>query len=433
MKTDKIPFAKDLWIDYDFKNSKYTLNELVIGPTGAGKSYKAVLSKLTHTYNSSLVVPLSKKESIVLFSEEFRNRGYEVEIIDLVNPENSTVAYDPLDYVRNDRDIVNLSSRIISACSRSRDVAATEDPYWNESAAKIVSAIVGLARMNSIDAGIRPSFCDVKLLHRTLVPRERNGQFSSSLDTIFDEAAIRHPYNIASENWKVIKGLSMRTASCIMSIVNNKLSDFFDDTILEAMKKEKRISFRDLGKKKTLLFIYVPPYNNSLKTYLNLLYGDMMEDLFKAAQEEDNGSLPVHTEIIFDDFFCSKIEHFEDYISIMRAANMSCTLLLQDLSQLEGLYGKYAADTIRNNCPLYTYFGGGNDLQTCRDVAERLNVPLKKVMELPVGNIVVFRPGAEPYVGERYPVLEDPEYRKILSRKKKEDKQPENNDKEELA
>lgn len=68
-------------------------------------------------------------------------------------------------------------------------------------------------------------------------------------------------------------------------------------------------------------------------------------------------------------------------------------LMIQSESQL--MQG-YAEDgkTIIANCDTYVYMGG-NDVGTAQAVAERLDIPVKKVLSMPVGSNWIFRRGEE--------------------------------------
>ena len=58
---------------------------------------------------------------------------------------------------------------------------------------------------------------------------------------------------------------------------------------------------------------------------------------------------------------------------------------------------------------------GGMDIETCRNVALRMNWPLHKVLSLPLETVAVFRRGADPYIGRRYQTYKDPVYQKIMN------------------
>ena len=62
---------------------------------------------------------------------------------------------------------------------------------------------------------------------------------------------------------------------------------------------------------------------------------------------------------------------------------------------------------------------GGLDLPTCQDIAVRANVPLEKVLNMPLGKIYVFERGKKAVYTDRYHTLEDPVYIMMEEQKKK--------------
>ena len=91
---------------------------------------------------------------------------------------------------------------------------------------------------------------------------------------------------------------------------------------------------------------------------------------------------------------------------------MSAIILLQSESLLERMYTYEVATTIINNCDTYVYMGG-MDLQTSKNVSNRLNCPLEDVLYMPIGTVAVFRRGQKPIVTKRYPVQEHPLYQQV--------------------
>ena len=75
-------------------------------------------------------------------------------------------------------------------------------------------------------------------------------------------------------------------------------------------------------------------------------------------------------------------------------------LMIQAESQLESAYGDDGR-TIIGNCDTYVYLGG-NDVGTAKSVAERCDIPAKKVLNMPVGMNWIFRRGQSPVYGENY-------------------------------
>ena len=139
----------------------------------------------------------------------------------------------------------------------------------------------------------------------------------------------------------------------------------------------------------------------------------MFKQLFEYAESLPTGKLPIPVSVLADDFATgSRILNFPEYISIFREKQISVMLLLQSESQLEKMYGYEDAITIIENCDTYVYMGGMS-LKTCRNISERLNLPLDEVLYMPLGNEVIFRRGQRPIQTQRYNILKNRMYQKI--------------------
>lgn len=405
--------ADGLVLPTDFEKTGINLNELVVGPTGCGKSFSNAYSRLVHTYDSSVVVPIAKRQLKDTFSKMFEKRGYKVIDLDFTHPERCKIGYDPMDYIKTDEDVIQTARNLIGGISKNQH--GDIDPYWNDSATSILAAEIALMRLLAKDAGRKCSFSEVIKFHRTITLSLKGDVSQTTVDNHFHFAEKKYPGNQASALWRTVEGLAQRTASCIFSIVNNALDKIFSDAILAMTTKNERIHFPALGREKIALFVTTSPMNQTLNSFINLMYADLFRSLFETAQRRYDGRLKVPVHIICDDFACgSKILGFEEYISIFRAAGMSVTLLLQSETQLAAMYGENAATTIINNCDTYVYMGG-MDIKTCQNISMRINKPLDKVMSMPLEQVFVFRRGSAPVIARRYQILEDEEYKTAIN------------------
>lgn len=405
-KKDTTCLAEGIIYPADSSLTGLNLNEIIVGGTGSGKSVSNAYSRLLHTNESSMVVPIAKRALMEKFKGMFEERGYKTFVLDFTHPEKSDAGYDPLQYVKNDQDAVRLARDLVSATSQA------PDPYWDNSAASVLAAEIIYVKLMEE----KSTFADVVKLHRSMIVKPKKDLFASSLDELFDVAEALFPGNQATRLWDTIKGLAMKTASCILSVVNTAVDKIFSEKVLDMVNSERRVCFREIGRRKTALFVLNSSMDKGLLTLVNIMYSDLFRELFEEAEEKPEGRLDVPVHIICDDFACTgKINDFEDYISIFRASGISVTLLLQSESQLASMYGNGAATTIINNCDTYVYLGG-MDIHTCENIAKRMNKPLDRVLSLPLETAVVFRRGTPHIVARRYQTLDDPIYKELLEK-----------------
>ena len=77
-------------------------------------------------------------------------------------------------------------------------------------------------------------------------------------------------------------------------------------------------------------------------------------------------------------------------------------LMIQAEAQLFDQFGDNGY-TIISNCDTYVYLGG-NDIKTAKAVSERSNIPLHRVLNMPIETNWVFRRGSEPVNGINYDI-----------------------------
>ena len=400
---DKTCLAEGLVIP-DIPDAEGNKNIIVARTTGCGKSVSVIYSKLLHTYEASIIVPIAKADVMKKFSVLMKNRGYRVEVMDFINPQNSTVCYEPLDYLRSEEDIKNFASNLVGTAG-TRNIEA----YWYEAAVNVISVEILLIMKNAEYAGKRAKFTDVVRLHQSL--RLYGGELAyTTLDVFVKLAQQMYPETNIRQLYSVLSGIAPKTASYILSIVNNAYSSTFTESVLKNIRQSKAFNIEEIGQKKTVLFVLSSAMNKAAHRFINLFYAQIFKSLFEYAEKLETGRMPRPVHVLCDDFCCGcVIKDMDAYISIMRSTGVDVFLLIQSEAQLRALYGDYAAQTILDNCDTYIYMGG-NDIATARSVAERINKSVSTVLSLPLEQVIVMRRGHKPVTAHRYRTFEDTVY-----------------------
>lgn len=405
---DRVILGENAVFSTDCSKTQLNNNVLVCGSSGSGKTMSISEPRLLYTHHSSLIMTLSKRKLIARYSRLFRGRGYQVWDLNFASPEKSGIAYDPLQYLKSWMDVTYLAEAVVMADSRKNDSKA--DPYWNQTAVSLLSALISYVLMTKEQG----SMADVIHLFQNLKMKPDDGMITTTIDSNFELLRKADPHCFAVSCWDSFRQTPIRTSGCIYSTLGAMLDKVFTPQLCKMMKQAEKIDFQELSHEKTLLFVTTSPVNSALNTFANIFYSQMFKELFEIGEANENGRLdrPVH--ILCDDFACgAKILNFAEYISIFREKGISVTMMLQSESQLEAIYGGGDATTIINNSDTYIYLGG-IDLQTAKSVSQRLNEPLDDVLFMPVGKEYIFRRGQKPIATARYDILGDREYQELM-------------------
>ena len=404
---DKVVYGENCIYSTDCLETGLNNNAIISGPSGSGKTMSITESCLLETYERSLVVTVTKRRIVNKYTALLKKRGYEVQDLDFVHPDKGDIGYDPLRQVKSYQDITFLAESIVK--SNPRKERSNADPYWDDTAISLLSAEIAYTLMSKK----HPSFSDVLDMHDRLNFKEDGGQISTSYDDEFAALAKKDPTCFAVTCWKSFSMTPIKTASCIFGALNTAIDTIFSPDLRKMMSMSRQVDFKDLGRRKTVLFVTTSPVNPALHCFVNMFYGHIFKQLFEFAENQPNGTLPVPVHVIADDFATgSRILNFAEYISIFREKKISATLLLQSESQLESMYGTDDATTIINNCDTYVYMGG-MDIKTAHHISVRLNMPIDDVLYMPLGQIVMFRRGQRPVITQRYNILENELYQQV--------------------
>ena len=412
MIRDLTCIAENMVYPADPEKTGINLNEIIVGATGCGKSMSIAYPRLANTFDSSIVVPITKRAIMDKFARTFKKRGYRVEVIDFAEPENSTIGYDPLDFMKSEEDALQIAKTIVESDVK---VHTNADPFWNQSAESVIAGLILLLKENEKYGGKKATFADVTEMFRNIIIGGSGSKIKTNLDVFFSELEKRESGSQAAFMWQTFVSAPEKTGNTIYCCANNAMDKYMSRNIKNLVTNENRICFRELGKGKTILFIRTSPVNKVMNCFVNMMYSDMFRDMFEYAESNSNGRMDVPVHVICDDFACgTRILDFENYISIFRAAGISVSILVQSESQLNDIYGECGGKTILNNCDTYIYMGG-MDYETCRSISLKTNKPIEKIVGLPKEQIIVFRRGEMPVMAKRYQTLSDPEYIKVMS------------------
>ena len=141
------------------------------------------------------------------------------------------------------------------------------------------------------------------------------------------------------------------TKGSILSVFNQKIQLFSSRDNLSEMLSRSDFDMEDIGRKKTAVFIVVQDEKKTYHPLVTIFLKQCYETLIRVAQEESGGKLKYRTNFLMDEFAnMPPLSDVDAMVSAARSRNIRLSFIIQNFSQLNDVYGKEKAETIRGNC-----------------------------------------------------------------------------------
>ena len=381
---------------------KQNANNLVIGAPGTGKSRGFVIPNLCEANNESLLVLDPKGELYSITHKMMEEKGYKVQVLDFDNPQKSPTYYNPLSFIKTQDDVIKFSEIMVSD-------TFTHDKFWPDTARILCNAITSY--LVSYVPKHQCVLTSIEKFLRVAAPNENNPEAETKLDKIMEETA---PYNAwCNSQYKLVRTAATRTMKSIVITLVAEFCGLLTEEVVELTSKNT-IDPLSFCEEKTVLYVKCSDTDRSKDKLVALFFLQFLQEIYRIADESPSRSLnrPVH--IILDDMGANlKIPSLDCMIATSRGRDISFSLILQSYGQLKKNYVDYTS--IISSCNNLVFLGS-NDIETCNDIAIRLNRPLQEVLYKNKSDIFVFQQGErKPTITKVYDLTKHPKYQRLSS------------------
>lgn len=389
---DLMVLGQNAYFSLDEYTTKLNNNVLVVGASGTGKTRGILIPNLLMA-SGSYVITDPKGNLYNKYRSYLEERGYVVKLLDFTNPAQSN-HYNFFDYIRNTQDIIKIAHMLTYL----RKDGGHMDPFWDESAQLLLQALI--AYLMEAERPEARTFSYLLRLVTLCRVDDDDVDRKNTLDMLFDTIRNRNSNSYAVKYYDMFRLSPARTLRSILITVCAKLGHF-DTPETKKMMAYDDLDISSIGRKKTALFVVVSDTDRSMDGLVNIFFTQAMNELCRFADACPDNRLPVPVRFFMDDFATNcKIEEFPRMISSIRSRGISTMLMVQSEAQLDESYD-HDGKTIIANCDTYIYLGG-NDIETAKAIAERCDVPLSRIINMPIGTNWLFRRGYRAYNGINY-------------------------------
>ena len=360
-------------------------NILVIGGSGSGKTRFFVKPSIMQMHSSYVITDpkgqLLKETGKMLLhgapkldenGKPVRDRRgriiyepYRIKVLNTINFSKS-MKYNPLAYVRSEKDILKLVNVIIA--NTKGDGEKSSEDFWVKAERLLYCALIGYIWYEAEPE--ERNFITLLDLLNACEAREDDETYKSPVDILFDDLAKKQPEHFAVKQYVKFKMAAGKTLKSILVSCGARLAPFDIKELWDIMTEDE-LELDTMGDRKTALFLIMSDTDTTFNFVIAMLQSQLFNLLCDKADDLYNGRLPVHVRCLLDEFAnIGQIPNFDKLIATIRSREISASIILQSQSQLKTIY-KDAADTIVGNCDS-TLFLGGKEKGTLKEISELL-------------------------------------------------------------
>lgn len=336
------------------KDTRLNKHTAIFGASGTMKSRAVIRNAIFQAIKrgESVLVSDPKSELYCDTSELFRKNGYEVKVLNLVDPRHSDT-WNCMSDIENDTLMAQvLTNVIIGNTSQGKG-----DHFWDNGETNLLKALVLYVALDDKRTPDQKNLWDV---YQMLInPSEKD------LTNAFKRLPFGHP---AKAPYNLFAQASDNVRSGILLGLGTRLQ------VLQNMEVARLISGSSIdltapGKRKCAYFIILSDQETSMAFLSSLFFSFLFIKLTRFADCSPGGRCPVPVNLILDEFNnIGRIggapdgSDFARSLSVIRSRDIRVTLAVQSLGQLQNRYPNNLWAEIIGNCDIQLMLGCTDDV-----------------------------------------------------------------------
>lgn len=262
-----------------------------------------------------------------------KEKGYDVEVFNLVNPLFSNGAKF-INFIEDETDAQIFSQIVIEGTELSRKSGG--DEFWSRGEQNLLKALL----LYTINYVKEDENRHLGYIYDILA----SGNIKKIDDIFFEtEGPTRLAYNIYAQSTDIVK-------QSVVTGLATRLQIFQMDKIRNITNKNE-INFESIGTKKTCVFVVTSDTNSTFDFLSTIFFSFLFIKLIKLADSMIDGRLPVETTLILDEFTnIGRIVDFEKKLATTRSRAINIVMIFQNIAQLKNRYDNDVWQEILGNC-----------------------------------------------------------------------------------
>jgi len=314
---------------------RQTMNTLLIGPPGSGKSSGLIIPNLLREQGTRSLVITDLKNELRQTCAAYLAQRHDVWVVNFLDPERS-MAYNPLAYCTDELSTALFCNAWIANTGKSE-----KEPFWDNATRELLMA--GIAHLQA-------TLPDPTLAHlNALLCHQAPDAIIAALE--------RSPSVVARTKALAFLGALKRNDRLLGSVFSEITPRFLvlSDRRVQATTSRSEVDFArlvDPTARPVALFVSLDrTLQDELKPLVAAFFLDLFRTLSQVADAGSSGALPRDVFIYGDEYGnLGAIPKMPIWIATLRSAGVGMLLALQTSAQGLALYGREGMDTIKASC-----------------------------------------------------------------------------------
>jgi type IV secretion system protein VirD4 len=328
---------------------------LLFAPPRSGKGVGFVIPNLL-TWSDSAIVNDLKLENFEKTSGARATMGQSIVLFAPLDTEGRTHAYNPLDFVSKDRrlrvnDVQAITAKLVVTPARA-------DPMWSNEARVLLDGLI----LFLLDVNPRAS---LGAIYRMVLSVPN---FADYINWAMLEYQGRlDPVTVMQFNGFL--GKASKEQSGVLSTLKASLS-LFANPLVDRATSSTDFDPRELRRRRITLYLGIMPRDiGRLSPLLNILVQQTFDGLLGRLPGQDE---PHQVLALLDEFTAlGRLENVEKGIAYFAGYNIVLAPVIQDLSQLEEVYGQAVTETFLSTANIRIAYAQ-NSLKTAKYLSDEL-------------------------------------------------------------
>lgn len=344
---------QDTYFYYDQED----VNTLLIGTTRSGKSRREYLPSIYLLANSgeSIFINDPKGELYIYTNEYLKEKGYKIINLDFRAPEKG-MRYNYLHYINKEIAKGN-KDKAIEMVWDIVSILVTEskgEKLWSNGEASVIAATILYICFEAPEERYK-NLTNVYYFLANMCKADDEGKMPIS--KVLESLPVNHP---ARGAFAVAELAPERTRGSFFTSALATLRLFIDTKIAD-MTSATDQDLNIIADEKVAIFCTIPDEKKTRHMLATLLIDQLYMNLVEIANK-NGGRLKQRVNMLIDEFGnLPKINGFDNKLTVCLGRGIRFILAVQDIGQLNEVYGKDIAKIITSNCHDWIYLLTSDD------------------------------------------------------------------------